>query len=1053
MSASGVHIPIKWSFQVEGASQAKQSINEIKDKMQNHTLAMKDGERQIAQVGRTMRQSNNEWRVQREIILASNPALNNLTRAMSVYGSVANTALQISNAFNLMQLAFSNTNDKLAQDLQDIAQQKIIIANLEKNEPGNIAAIAEARDKLAVLEDKYAKDQKTQTDQQIQNWINIAAAVGLIGTQVIQTGLKIASTKLVSDWWTGLGTPVQMIARGALLGTSFVLGVIAGVLVVDELMRLFDKNFAKNMEDLQKRITSEWDVPDFAARLISPFVAAASGWVQVGSNLKIWMDNLYIDLENSSVDFANFFGANLEHIQNKLYMSKKEAQDVLFGKAPLDDTSLYKSDTGVRSNPFRGSGYTSNNPALDAFNKNTGLTDNDVLGLLESPQQKAERLGFGKRPKETIGPPKPDNYNSTNQSIPNLNNATSNPAVNPLQSEDDFKKYAMELYEKQKAIIEKQNNISRQNSNTIDNNTGILGNNSTALNGLGNNLNILNTPLTNLTTGLYTMNLTLAGLVRVNEARTKAGMSKLEDVVQVRIIDNKNIPASNIMAQPQTTYIDSGLSLSKNVISTALTSPITDSIDKTREIMTKTYGTTSMLIKPGFETGGGGVEGNDLKNALEKAKTTWRDVLGKPLSINEHPINANTTQSQKQTDAIQKQTGILSTSTNPALNQVDTSLINLNGNVKALSGEFGAMNAKSAAGQLSQAKSVVGDKISQLSRQIMKHATMSDLGEGWSGTEPKAIARLKAVNDDIDAHNKIIQDQIDELQKTAGTLEVGTQSLLSTYLTGVGLSATSGIGSIISQAIGMGGGITSGTIDRFIQSHDYGVFTQQAQADATSSSSAMSQSDYDEYIKNVQKQHHLSEAQAKAEADKNGYTPIKAASGFEGLITKPTAFLAGEAGSEYVSITPMWKKRNDKGKNNIIPDLRTGWWNDPNRIPHPPTPSIIPDWAKVKPPNDKMDIIEGIIPKLINPILGGIRGVLREPIRNQFNIINNIKNNNDKSDNARFNNAQPVVLHSNNQNNNNYTVIMNNAGHILTDRDLTKFIDNYLKTTLKMRGY
>lgn len=62
--------------------------------------------------------------------------------------------------------------------------------------------------------------------------------------------------------------------------------------------------------------------------------------------------------------------------------------------------------------------------------------------------------------------------------------------------------------------------------------------------------------------------------------------------------------------------------------------------------------------------------------------------------------------------------------------------------------------------------------------------------------------------------------------------EVGTQDLLAPYLRSVGLDPNQGLGSIVTGAIGIGGGIPSSVIDEFINTHNYGAFTKQAILDA-----------------------------------------------------------------------------------------------------------------------------------------------------------------------------------------------------------------------------
>ncbi|MDE1829413.1 MAG: hypothetical protein KGI25_03725 [Thaumarchaeota archaeon] len=165
---------------------------------------------------------------------------------------------------------------------------------------------------------------------------------------------------------------------------------------------------------------------------------------------------------------------------------------------------------------------------------------------------------------------------------------------------------------------------------------------------------------------------------------------------------------------------------------------------------------------------------------------------------------------------------------------------------------------------------------------------------------------------------------------------------LGPVLSSLGLDANTGIGSVISGALGGaagigGAGISAGELQQFAQTGDYGIFTAAAIRDGMPKTPT-SQDQINAWLSSVNgkgmgtftaadaaKALNLpgsGSSSGSSNYDPSGMfgglpgeygNPIAAASGFEGMVNSPTHFLAGESGPEFVSISP-----GSKSSGNVI---------------------------------------------------------------------------------------------------------------------------------------
>lgn len=245
-------------------------------------------------------------------------------------------------------------------------------------------------------------------------------------------------------------------------------------------------------------------------------------------------------------------------------------------------------------------------------------------------------------------------------------------------------------------------------------------------------------------------------------------------------------------------------------------------------------------------------------------------------------------------------------------------------------------------------------KISDLQTQLTQaQKNLSNVGGAHASAINQNGSSLSASDfPDIMAamqHVQDIQNQITTEQQTIKSLQSKSTMLdnstsgLSPVLASLGLSADTGIGSIVAGALGGyagigGAGTSAQDIANFAATGDYGIFTknainengrahtptQQEQINAWMKSTGINDPEQAKYALGYTKGGKSSGSSnvgsyipgsptgfgglpGQYGTPFNGNVGIFAASGFEGMVNGPTHFLAGEAGPEFVSISPSGK--------------------------------------------------------------------------------------------------------------------------------------------------
>src|SRR6185312_12377897 len=190
--SSGVSVPLRWKIMVEGAQQAKQQLADLDQQFSKGQISISDYAKGQRQSLRDVRALNNEQRVQKEVFLASNPALNSLSKSMSTVGAVSNTLLGITNAINLAQLASIGVNEKVTAATQQLsADQRQLLIDM-RDYPADIALHEADLAKIAADQSNLAFVTRQATLQMVTDWITWGSGIALTANQAIQLIPKVS---------------------------------------------------------------------------------------------------------------------------------------------------------------------------------------------------------------------------------------------------------------------------------------------------------------------------------------------------------------------------------------------------------------------------------------------------------------------------------------------------------------------------------------------------------------------------------------------------------------------------------------------------------------------------------------------------------------------------------------------------------------------------------------------------------------------------------------------------------------------------------------------
>lgn len=268
-----VEVPLSWKLSISGAEDVKTRLQDLQNQFQRGSITVDEYSKQYNGLSRITRTFTRQADIQKNLMLAQYPALNQLSRGMSAFTSVAHSALSIVNSLNLMFLRQGEDTTALAKINSDIAStQRELNAAVAA---GDWSKVSELKSKLQELENVRKSMLKDIDDKKWSDWLTSIASVS-VGVGVLTNGiikalphlsslvnlLKSAqfaenfSIALMSIGKAGLGLlgPIAIVAA-ALYGVTELLGVL----------------MPKEFKELIDRIKKEYNVDDITAHLIAPF--------------------------------------------------------------------------------------------------------------------------------------------------------------------------------------------------------------------------------------------------------------------------------------------------------------------------------------------------------------------------------------------------------------------------------------------------------------------------------------------------------------------------------------------------------------------------------------------------------------------------------------------------------------------------------------------------------------------------------------------------------------------------------------------------------------
>lgn len=193
-----VEVPLSWKLSVSGAEDVKSKLAEVKSQFDRGAISSEGYAKGLREVNRDARTLTRQSDIQKNVWLASHPALNQLSRGMSAFNSVAHSALSISNALNLMFLRQQGDTTQLAVLQHDLAAAQRDYNKAVKD--GDLVGQADAMERIRIA----TAGIKELTDGQF--FRGLSDFITMIGSISLAAGGIATAIKTIGPALAGLGT-------------------------------------------------------------------------------------------------------------------------------------------------------------------------------------------------------------------------------------------------------------------------------------------------------------------------------------------------------------------------------------------------------------------------------------------------------------------------------------------------------------------------------------------------------------------------------------------------------------------------------------------------------------------------------------------------------------------------------------------------------------------------------------------------------------------------------------------------------------------------------
>lgn len=394
-------IPLTWEIRVEGAEEVKQKLQDVTGQFERGEITTHQYAQGLREVTRDANALNNSARVTGAVFLSLHPVFNDVSRAMSVFGSVARSVSSALSLITLAQLAIQGSTSNIAQAQADYNQAlrdaNNALVKYGKDSPQYIKATDDVKVALTKLKDATTQSQNAQTTM----WISLGTGIVTTAATVIAQVPKIIATfEKFGPALTKITTALNLLPAafgkaGMLAGTALDVGiaagiVVGGVLIANAILEKLSPQYAKMMKDLRDGMIKSWGVDSFTAAILAPFVNAAIGFAIIGNRLVVFFVgilNNFVDAANTAIQgINNALGLHIPSIP-KIPMPKLLSPDEIaksFGinipqvggnnPSPPDKSSSTSSDT----NPWQTSSSVIT-PSKKSGTSSTNITNNFMI--------------------------------------------------------------------------------------------------------------------------------------------------------------------------------------------------------------------------------------------------------------------------------------------------------------------------------------------------------------------------------------------------------------------------------------------------------------------------------------------------------------------------------------------------------------------------------------------------------------------------------------------------------------------------------------------------
>lgn len=295
-------IPLEWKASISGVEDVKAKLQTLNQEYRNGQIGVQEYSAKSRLLTGTLRNVNSGFNQQKQILLATHPALNALSRGMSIFSSVSHSALSIINALNISNLnqiqhsqALTDKQLELIEARKELAN--LIASGLSLDDPRVLLAKQKVESLTKSIEDLNKQYAAQQSQQFATNTIALATAIGTMGTAIINI---IPWLKTFSVTSLAAFGPIALLA--VLIATAFGLIVAALATVNPEFKSLNDSIIA---------IIPQWQLFSDAVSFLQATGEAHGAWLR-DNFVPIFTTLIPTALVEAKTAFINFANGTIK---------------------------------------------------------------------------------------------------------------------------------------------------------------------------------------------------------------------------------------------------------------------------------------------------------------------------------------------------------------------------------------------------------------------------------------------------------------------------------------------------------------------------------------------------------------------------------------------------------------------------------------------------------------------------------------------------------------------------------------------------------------------